>query len=58
MRVITQPIVDEGDVVGTLRVADPLTPVENAQASLLRTFAVVGSLALFSPSPPEPRSQR
>jgi len=47
MRVITQPIVDEGDVVGTLRVADPLTPVENAQASLLRTFAVVGSLALL-----------
>lgn len=47
MRVVTQPIDSEGRRVGTLHVADPLTPVEEAQESLLRTFAVVGSLALL-----------
>ena len=36
----------EGRRIGTLYVADPLTPVTDAQASLLRTFALVGSLAL------------
>jgi signal transduction histidine kinase len=46
MRVLTQPIVEDGRRLGTLYVADPLTPVTNAQASLLRTFALVGSLAL------------
>jgi signal transduction histidine kinase len=46
MRVLAHPIVDDGRRFGTLYVADPLTPVTNAQASLLRTFALVGSLAL------------
>ena len=32
--------------VGTLRVANPLTPVQQAQASLRRTFLVVGLVAL------------
>jgi signal transduction histidine kinase len=44
--VLTRPIADDGRRLGTLSVADPLTPVSNAQASLLRTFALVGSLAL------------
>ena len=47
MRVVTQPIDYEGRRVGTLHVADPLTSVEEAQDSLLRTFAEVGSLALL-----------
>jgi signal transduction histidine kinase len=46
MRVLTRPIVEEGRRTGTLYVADSLTPVTNAQASLLRTFAIVGTLAL------------
>lgn len=46
MRVLTHPIVYRGRRVGTLRVANPLTPVEQAQASLRRTFIVVGALAL------------
>lgn len=46
MRVLTLPIDYQGRRVGTLRVADPLTPVEQAQASLRRTFLVVGVLAL------------
>jgi signal transduction histidine kinase len=33
--------------VGTLHVADPLTTVHDTEESLLRTFAVVGSLALL-----------
>ena len=43
MRVLTQPIRADGRQVGTLRVADPLTPVQQAQASLRRTFLVVGA---------------
>jgi DNA-binding response OmpR family regulator/HAMP domain-containing protein len=46
MRILSEPIIFEGRRVGTLRVADPLTPVSDAQSSLLRTFAVVGGLAL------------
>jgi two-component system, OmpR family, sensor kinase len=46
MRVLTRPITSEGRRIGTLYVADPLTPITDAQASLLRTFALVGSLAL------------
>ena len=46
MRVLTRPIATDGRRIGTLHVADPLTPVTDAQASLLRTFALVGSLAL------------
>jgi signal transduction histidine kinase len=46
MRVLTRPISQDGRRIGTLYVADPLTSVTDAQASLLRTFALVGSLAL------------
>jgi signal transduction histidine kinase len=46
MRVLTRAIVYEGRRVGTLQIADPLRTVEDAQNSLLRTFAFVGSLAL------------
>jgi signal transduction histidine kinase len=46
MRVAAHPIEHDGRRLGTLYVADPLTPVEDAQASLLRTFALVGTLAL------------
>jgi two-component system, OmpR family, sensor kinase len=46
MRVLTQPIVSAGRRVGTLRVANPLKPIEQAQASLRRTFLVVGLIAL------------
>ncbi len=47
MRIVTEPIDYQGERVGTLQIADPLTPVENAQASLRRTFALAGSLALL-----------
>lgn len=46
MRVLTQPIRADGRQVGTLRVAYPLTPVQQAQASLRRTFVVVAVAAL------------
>jgi signal transduction histidine kinase len=47
MRVLTRTITDHGRQVGTLHVADPLRSVEDAQASLLRTFTLVGGLALL-----------
>jgi signal transduction histidine kinase len=46
MRVLTVPSSYRNRQVATLRVADPLTPVEQAQASLRRTFVLVGALAL------------
>jgi two-component system, OmpR family, sensor kinase len=46
MRVLTKAITSGGQTVGTLRVAAPLRPVEDAQASLRRTFLVVGLLTL------------
>ena len=46
MRVLTFTIDHGGRPVGTLRVANPLTPVEQAQASLKRTFLIVGLVAL------------
>jgi signal transduction histidine kinase len=46
MRVLTQPIEHGSRRVGTLQIADPLTSVHDAQDSLLRTFALVGTLAL------------
>jgi signal transduction histidine kinase len=46
MRALTQPISYRGRLVGTLRVANPLEPVEQAQASLRRTFLLVGLLTL------------
>ena len=47
MRVLAQPIYFEHRRVGTLRIANPLTPVAQAQSSLLRTFALVGVLAVL-----------
>ncbi|MDQ6774753.1 MAG: HAMP domain-containing histidine kinase [Actinomycetota bacterium] len=45
-RVLTQPIDYRKRRVGMLRLASPLTPVQRAQASLRRTFLVVGGVAL------------
>jgi signal transduction histidine kinase len=47
MRVLTTRIGVRGRRVGTLRVANPLTPVQQAQASLRRTFLIVGVVALL-----------
>lgn len=47
MRVLTRPITDHGRRVGTLQIADPLKSVQDAQASLVPTFVLVGSLALL-----------
>jgi HAMP domain-containing protein len=47
MRVLATPIDYRGRRVGTLRVANPLTPVKQAQASLRRTFLIVGAVALL-----------
>jgi signal transduction histidine kinase len=47
MRVLTTPIKSGGRTVGTLRVANPLTPVEQAQTSLRRSFFIVGAFALL-----------
>jgi signal transduction histidine kinase len=46
MRVLAQPIRYDNRRVGTLRVANPLTPVSQAESSLRRTFLIVGSLAV------------
>lgn len=47
MRVLATPIDYGGRRIGSLRVANPLTPVQQAQSSLRRTFVIVGSLALL-----------
>ena len=47
MRVLATPIDFAGRRVGTLRVANPLTPVVQAQASLRRTFVIVGLLSVL-----------
>jgi signal transduction histidine kinase len=46
MRVLALPIQSDGHRVGTLRVANPLTPLQQAQASLRRTFIVVAIVAV------------
>lgn len=46
MRIKTQPILSGGRRIGTLRVANPLASVQQAQSSLRRTFVIVGSSAL------------
>ena len=48
MRVLATPIIYGNRRAGTLRVANPLTPVEQAQASLRRTFVIVGAIALLA----------
>jgi signal transduction histidine kinase len=50
MRVLTAPIRSGDRVVGTLRVANPLTPVQQAQSSLRHAFVIVGALALLAAS--------
>ncbi len=47
MRILTLPIQQGGRRLGTFRVAIPLSPVAQAQSSLLRTFVVVGALAII-----------
>lgn len=47
MRILTIPVRRGGTQLGVFRVAIPLSPVAQAQVSLLRTFAVVGSLAVI-----------
>jgi two-component system, OmpR family, sensor kinase len=47
MRILTLPVLSGGRRLGTFRVAVPLSPVAQAQASLLRTFALVGAVALI-----------
>ena len=48
LRVLSEPIVDgRGRRLGTFRVADPLQPVEDAQAELSDAFIVVGLVALL-----------
>jgi two-component system, OmpR family, sensor kinase len=47
MRVLAQPISYGTLRAGTLRLANPLTPVQQAQASLRRAFLLVGGLALL-----------
>jgi two-component system, OmpR family, sensor kinase len=48
MRVLTTSINAGSRRVGTIRVANPLKPVLQAQASLRRTFMVVGTLAVVA----------
>jgi two-component system, OmpR family, sensor kinase len=47
MRILASPINYANRRVGTLRLANPLTPVQQAQASLRRTFVIVGAVALL-----------
>lgn len=46
LRVLSEPLTAQGRRVGTLRLAEPLTPVDQAKSSLSRAFLVVGLLAL------------
>lgn len=47
LRVLTQPVVVDGDRIGTFRVADPLTSVDQALQSLRNRFIAVGFGALL-----------
>lgn len=47
LRVLSAPIRAGGPRLGTFRVAEPLSAVEDAQAGLNRAFVVVGLLALL-----------
>ncbi|HET9719753.1 MAG TPA: HAMP domain-containing sensor histidine kinase [Solirubrobacteraceae bacterium] len=48
MRLLSVPIFREGRRIGTLRLANPLTPVSQAQSSMTRTFALVGAVVLLA----------
>ncbi|CAN5441503.1 N/A [soil metagenome] len=47
LRVLSQPIENAGQRIGTFRVAQSLEPVGNAQGSLRETLLLVGGLALL-----------
>jgi two-component system, OmpR family, sensor kinase len=47
LRVLTQPVIADGARIGTFRVADPLTSVDQALESLRNRFIVVGFGALL-----------
>ena len=47
LRVLTQPVLSAGARIGTFRVADPLTSVDQALAELRNTFIAVGIGALI-----------
>jgi signal transduction histidine kinase len=47
LRVLTEPVVVDGTRIGTFRVADPLTSVDQALASLRNRFIAVGLGALL-----------
>ena len=47
LRVLTEPVVVDGARIGTFRVADPLTSVDQALASLRNRFIAVGLGALL-----------
>ena len=47
LRVLTEPVVANGTRIGTFRVADPLTSVDQALASLRNRFIAVGLGALL-----------
>jgi signal transduction histidine kinase len=47
MRILTLPVVHDGRRLGTFRVAIPLSPVAQAQSSLLRTFGAAAALAVI-----------
>ena len=47
LRVLTQPVVVDGNRIGTFRVADPLTSVDQALQSLRNRFIAVGFGALL-----------
>jgi two-component system OmpR family sensor kinase len=47
LRVLTEPVTADGTPIGTFRVADPLTSVDQALASLRNRFIVVGLGALL-----------
>jgi heavy metal sensor kinase len=47
LRVLTEPITVDGVRIGTFRVADPLTSVDQALASLRNRFIIIGVAALL-----------
>jgi two-component system OmpR family sensor kinase len=46
LRVLSRPILEGGQRIGTFRVADPRLPIQRAQAGLRYTFLIVGVVAL------------
>lgn len=48
VRVITRPALSGGRRVATVRVGEPLAPVQRAQESVAQTFLVAGSLTLLA----------